>query len=51
MKFAKLTVEYHILTFAQAWKRLIRFVALETNRVHLGQPVDSGLDGERHLSM
>ncbi|KAJ7245705.1 hypothetical protein C8J57DRAFT_1358129 [Mycena rebaudengoi] len=26
------------------WTRLIRFVAAETSQVHIGQPVDSGLD-------
>ncbi|KDR84144.1 hypothetical protein GALMADRAFT_236818 [Galerina marginata CBS 339.88] len=26
------------------WSRLIRFVAAETSRVHIGQPVDAGLD-------
>jgi len=26
------------------WTRLIRFVAVETKRVHIGQPVDSNLD-------
>ncbi|CCL98258.1 uncharacterized protein FIBRA_00252 [Fibroporia radiculosa] len=26
------------------WTRLIRFVAAETNQIHLGEPVDSGLD-------
>ncbi|KAG8993037.1 hypothetical protein FRB94_011094 [Tulasnella sp. JGI-2019a] len=27
-----------------SWKRLIRFKAVETNEVHLGQPVDSDVD-------
>ncbi|KAH9482296.1 Fumarylacetoacetate hydrolase domain-containing protein 2 [Psilocybe cubensis] len=26
------------------WSRLIRFVAVETSRVHIGEPVDAGLD-------
>ncbi|KAF8897870.1 fumarylacetoacetate hydrolase [Infundibulicybe gibba] len=26
------------------WTRLIRFVASETSRVHIGQPIDAGLD-------
>jgi len=29
----------------QQWTRLIRFVALETSEVHIGQPVDPNLDG------
>lgn len=29
----------------QQWTRLIRFVAAETSQVHIGQPIDSQLDG------
>lgn len=29
----------------QAWKRLIRFKATETGKIHLGQPVDPQVDG------
>lgn len=29
----------------QQWTRLIRFVAVETGEVHLGQPIDPKLDG------
>ena len=29
----------------QSWERLIRFVAAETNRIHIGQPVESQMDG------
>jgi hypothetical protein len=27
-----------------SWTRLIRFIAKETSQVHLGQPIDTGLD-------
>ena len=30
----------------QQWTRLIRFVAVETSQVHIGQPVDPQLDSE-----
>jgi len=30
--------------FKTQWNRLIRFVAVETSQVHIGQPVDSALD-------
>jgi hypothetical protein len=30
----------------QQWTRLIRFVAVETSQVHVGQPVDPQLDSE-----
>lgn len=37
--------------WSQQWTRLIRFVAAETARVHIGQPVDAGLDGQHaHIS-
>ena len=30
----------------QNWTRLVRFLAVETGRVHLGQPIERNVDGQ-----
>lgn len=32
------------LHFNKQWTRLIRFLAVETSQIHIGQPIDSSLD-------
>ena len=34
----------------QQWTRLIRFIAVQTSRVHIGQPVDPNVDGTFRLA-
>lgn len=34
------------MVFFQQWTRLIRFVAVETSQVHIGQPIDPKLDSK-----
>ncbi|KAK0230623.1 hypothetical protein IW262DRAFT_415822 [Armillaria fumosa] len=38
------SVPYTMAPIITRWSRLIRFVAVETSRVHIGQPVNSTLD-------
>lgn len=33
----------------QSWTRLVRFIAEEDNAEHIGEPIDSNIDGKQFI--